>query len=63
MLLLILRMEKAAELLKRTDWPVDQIAAEVGLSGKTNFYRQFKNLYGMSPAIFRAEEQDGIRHN
>ena len=57
MLLLILRMEKAAELLKGTNWPVDQIAAEVGLSGKTNFYRQFKNFYGMSPAMFRAENR------
>ena len=56
MLLLILRMEKATELLKGTNWPIDQIAAEVGLSGKTNFYRQFKNFYGMSPAMFRAEK-------
>ena len=56
MLLLILRMEKAAELLKKTDWPVEQIAAEVGLSGKTNFYRQFKTFYGMNPAVFRLSE-------
>ncbi|MBQ3373906.1 MAG: helix-turn-helix domain-containing protein [Oscillospiraceae bacterium] len=56
MLLLILRMEKAAELLKGTDWPVDRIAAEIGLTGKTNFYRQFKNFYGMSPATFRKKE-------
>ena len=57
MLLLILRMEKAAELLKKTDWPVEQIAAEVGLSGKTNFYRQFKIFYGMTPSMFRTEEE------
>ena len=58
MLLLILRMEQAAKLLKETDWPVDQIANEVGMSGKTNFYKQFRSFYGMSPAEFRAHIPD-----
>ncbi len=55
MILLISRMEEAAHLLRETDWPVEQIASEVGLSGKTNFYKQFKSFYGMNPAAFRNE--------
>ena len=55
MILLISRMEAAADLLRETDWPVDQIASEIGLSGKTNFYKQFKSFYGMNPAAFRNE--------
>ena len=58
MLLLILRMEQTAKLLKETDWSVDQIAAEVGMSGRTNFYKQFRSFYGMSPAEFRAHIPD-----
>ena len=57
MILLIFRMEEAARLLQETAWPIDQIAADVGLSGKTNFYRQFKSFYGMSPAAFRASQR------
>lgn len=45
MILLIFRMEEAAQLLRETDWPVDRISNEVGLSGKTNFYKQFKSIY------------------
>lgn len=55
MILLIFRMEEAAQLLRETDWPVDRISNEVGLSGKTNFYKQFKSIYGMSPSAFRSE--------
>ena len=58
MLLLILRMEQTAKLLKETDWSVDQIAAEVGMSGRTNFYKQFRSFYGMSPAEFRTHTPD-----
>ena len=53
MILLILRMEAAAKLLRETDLTVDQIAEEVGLSGKTNFYKQFQSFYGTSPAKYR----------
>ena len=59
MILLILRMEEAAKLLRETDWPVEQIARSVGLSGKTNFYRQFKSFYGVNPAVFRLEAKKG----
>lgn len=53
MILLIFRMETAARLLTETDLTVDQIAEEVGLSGKTNFYKQFQGFYGTSPAKYR----------
>ena len=52
-LLLILRMEQAARQLKETDLTVDQIAAGVGITGKTYFYKKFRDFYGKNPGEFR----------
>ena len=54
----IIRMEEAARLLKETDWPVEQIAEEIGFSGKTNFYKQFRCIYGLNPAKFRSNQSN-----
>ena len=53
MLLLTMRMEAAARQLRETDLSVDQIAAGVGLTGRTNFYEKFRSIYGVSPGVFR----------
>ncbi len=55
MLLLTLRMEEAARQLKETDLPVDQIAANVGLTGRTYFYDKFRGIYGVTPGAFRRQ--------
>lgn len=52
-ILKILRLKKAAELLKSSELTIDQITEQVGYSGKTNFYNSFKNYYGVTPAEFR----------
>ncbi len=50
-----LRLEKARELLKATDWEVGRIAAETGFSGNAYLSRCFREWYGVSPGEFRRE--------
>ena len=53
-ILLSIRMKKAAILLKSTDLSIEKIAAMLGYSNNSNFYKAFKEYYGTSPkARFR----------
>lgn len=47
------RIEKACDLLRRTDRTVADIAAEVGYSDTAFFYRAFKKHLGVSPREYR----------
>ena len=52
--LLEFRMKKAAILLKSTDLSIEKIAAMLGYSNNSNFYKAFREYYGTSPkARFR----------
>ena len=53
--LMKLRMEKARSLLKKTNYPIGQIAGEVGYSDALAFSRQFKRYFGQNPRQFRLE--------
>ena len=48
-----LRLEKAVELLCTTQESVRAIASRVGLSDFSHFVRDFRAVYGVSPAAFR----------
>lgn len=48
-LLLESRMRKAHLLLKHTDLSIEKIAAMLGYSNSSNFYKAFKHYYGTSP--------------
>ena len=48
------RLEKAAELLLRTDLRVAEIAASVGYTDQLYFCRRFAAKYGSSPSEYRA---------
>jgi AraC-like DNA-binding protein len=48
-----LRKKKAIDLLKTTDYPVEQIATEVGFNDISNFYRAFKRWTGRNPGNYR----------
>ena len=50
------RMEKAAQLLRETEMPVNVVAAEVGYSDSLSFSKLFKQRYGMSPSRYRETE-------
>lgn len=49
------RMERGANLLLHTNWPIGQIALEVGLDDQNYFARCFKAYYGLSATDYRKQ--------
>ncbi|SFH45589.1 transcriptional regulator, AraC family [Palleronia marisminoris] len=56
-----LRVEKACELLERTDLPITQIALTVGYSSSQVFARVFIKHRRMSPSDYRRAVRDPVR--
>lgn len=52
--LLTRRLERAAALLRHTDWPVADICFAVGLRSVGSFTTSFRRAYGVSPTEYRA---------
>ncbi len=50
------RFQKAAELIKSTDLPIQDISNRVGYENPYNFSKMFKNFYGTSPKNYRYME-------
>jgi AraC-like DNA-binding protein len=48
------RLERAAALLRTTDWSVARICFAVGLSGVGSFTTSFGRMFGKSPTAYRA---------
>ena len=48
------RLERAAALLRTTDWSVTDICFAVGLNGVGSFTTSFGRMYGRSPTAYRA---------
>jgi AraC-like DNA-binding protein len=51
--LLTRRLERAAALLRTTDWSVVTICFAVGLNGVGSFTTSFKRMFGRSPTTYR----------
>lgn len=51
-----IRKKKAINLLQTTTHPVERIAAELGYSDLSNFYRAFKKWTGKNPGDFRKKK-------
>ena len=51
--LLTRRLERAASLLRTTDWPVSEVCWSVGLTSVGSFTTSFSRTYGMSPSVWR----------
>ena len=51
------RLSYAMELLKTTSLSVEEICQRVGYSGKAQFYKNFKKLYGKAPGEFRKDNK------
>ncbi len=47
------RITVAAKLLTESSDTIENIALSVGFNGKMSFYREFKRIYGMTPAQYR----------
>jgi AraC-like DNA-binding protein len=52
--LLTRRLERAAALLRMTDWTVTEVCLEVGLQSIGSFTTSFKRAYGQTPTEYRA---------
>ena len=51
------RIERAVELLRTTDEPVEQIGVLVGYNDKKQFYRQFRQYTGETPGAVRKDKR------
>lgn len=60
--LLTRRLERAAALLRNTDYSVAEICMEVGLRGVGSFTTSFKRMYGMTPTAYRAANPPAAAH-
>jgi AraC-like DNA-binding protein len=54
--LLTRRLERAAALLRMTDWSVAEVCVEVGLQSIGSFTTSFKRAYGRTPTSYRASQ-------
>ncbi|WP_375493359.1 helix-turn-helix domain-containing protein [uncultured Jatrophihabitans sp.] len=52
--LLTRRLERAAALLRTTDWPVARVCMHVGLTSVGSFTTSFTRMFGTSPTHYRA---------
>jgi len=50
-----LRIEHGKHLLETSDWPVEEISAEVGYADASFFRRLFKRLAGLTPLAYRRQ--------
>jgi AraC-like DNA-binding protein len=57
----LLRVERAASLLERTDEPVSAVGEAVGFSTPYHFSRTFKKVYGLSPRAFRTSFRERLQ--
>lgn len=57
-----LRMRKAADLLRTTDWPVSRISQAVGYPNAFNFSVAFKRHHGRSPRAYCTQARNHPSH-
>jgi AraC-like DNA-binding protein len=60
--LLTRRLERAAALLRATDWPVTAICFAVGAQSVGSFTASFHRVFGMPPLAYRAAYPSAERH-
>ena len=60
--LLTRRLERAAELLRNTDYSVAEVCLAVGLRSVGSFTTSFGRAYGLSPTAYRAAYPPASRH-
>jgi AraC-like DNA-binding protein len=54
--LLTRRLERAAALLRSTDWTVAEVCMSVGLQSVGSFTTSFRRTYGMTPTQYRSAQ-------
>lgn len=56
------RLEKACELLRRTDWPIQDIAKYLKYSSNRYFGDAFRHAFAISPGQYRRDRRDRQSH-
>lgn len=59
--LCLFRLERAAELLRKTEDPVTEIAYRCGFSSSSYFCECFRHQYGVTPRAFRQKYSQSVR--
>lgn len=62
-ILLLTRMIKAAELLKKTDLKIYSICEKIGVNDQRYFSQQFKKIFNKTPMEYRKSELDNNEWN
>lgn len=57
-----LRIEKACDLLKHSDIPVEEISSQVGYLSVSNFYKTFRKMTGETPAGYRKSAENSFEN-
>lgn len=52
------RLERAAYLLRTTDWPIQKIIIEVGFRSRSYFYKEFIARFGITPKSQQQQNSD-----
>ncbi|MBV8463628.1 MAG: helix-turn-helix transcriptional regulator [Acidimicrobiales bacterium] len=60
--LLTRRLERAADLLRTTDWTVTAVCFAVGAQSLGSFTTSFRRVFGRSPLAYRAAFPPAARH-
>lgn len=60
--LLSRRLERAASLLRQTDWSVARVCMAVGWSSVGSFTTSFRRMYGMAPTAYRSSFPPASAH-
>lgn len=53
-----MRISEAKRLLRATNLSVDEVAEQVGYTGRVHFFRSFRAAEGMTPGEYRKKEED-----
>jgi AraC-like DNA-binding protein len=60
--LLTRRLERAAALLRTTDWPIADICFAVGAQSIGSFTTSFRRMFGLTPLAYRAKHPPAESH-
>ncbi len=55
------RLDKAIDLLRRTERPIKQISQAVGFRNEKSFARAFRSWTGYPPIAYRSDKNSSIR--
>lgn len=55
-----MRMKKAAEMLEKTECSIEKIIVTVGYQDPSIFFRNFKEMYNMTPIVYRKKKRQEV---